>query len=129
MRKKNSTDTKINRKYFILITSLIIGLKMLLIGSYFGVILILIGVLAFKYIKKGGYVCFDEKDMILISKKKETRVPFIKITKIEKPLIQGNSYNNWNIFYKNEDDIIVKEKINPLFYYSNFKKFRELVNK
>tara|TARA_B100001778_G_C18593188_1_gene633268 strand:+ start:946 stop:1362 length:417 start_codon:yes stop_codon:yes gene_type:complete len=129
MRKKISTDTGKNRKYIFSTVSIIMGLQILLFGNYFfGVVFLVIGVLLFKYSKSGGYICFDQNFMFVVSKTHEKRISLKKITKITKPMIQvGNSRNNWDIYYRNNQDEILKERISPSFYKSNFKEFKNLV--
>lgn len=127
MRKKISPDTGKSRRYLILIFLVIVGLQTLLSGSYFGFIYIVIGSLLFKYMRSGGYVCFDEDYMFIVSKKQEKKIALKKITKIIKPVIQGNTYNNWDVYYENNQGEILKEKISPLFYTSNFKEFKKLI--
>jgi len=128
MRKKISPDIGNNRRYLISFFALVIGSQMLVSGSYFGVVFIVIGFLVFKYMKSGGYVCFDEDCMFFVSTNQEKRVALKKIVKIKKPLFQvGNSNNNWEVFYKNNQGEVIKEKINISFYSSNFKEFKKLV--
>ena len=71
MRKKISPDTGNSRRYLISIFLAFTGLQTLLSGSYFGVVFIVIGTLLFKYMRSGGYVCFDENYMFIVSKKQE----------------------------------------------------------
>ena len=78
MRKKISPDIGNNRRYLISIFALVIGSKMLVSGSYFGVVFLVIGFLVFKYMKSGGYVCFDEDYMFFVSTNQEKRVALKK---------------------------------------------------